>query len=47
MNLGEAEIENLCVAARGDEQIRRLDIAVDDAGIVRGLQRVDDLDCEG
>jgi hypothetical protein len=32
------------VAAAGDEQIRRLDIAVNDPGVVRRLERVGDLD---
>ena len=43
-NLGQTEIENLRVAATGDEQIRRLDIAVDDSGVVRRLEGVGDLD---
>ena len=34
------------MAAAGDEQIRRLDVAVDDPGGVRGLERVGDLDRE-
>ncbi len=32
------------MAATGDEQIRRLDIAVDDPGVVRRLESVGDLD---
>ena len=32
------------MAAAGDEQIRRLDVAVDNAGRVRGVERVGDLD---
>jgi hypothetical protein len=43
-NLGQTEIENLRVAASGDEQVRRLDIAVDDSGVVRRLESVGDLD---
>ena len=45
-DLGQPEIENLRVAAAGDEQIRRLDVAVDDPGSVRRLERVGDLDRE-
>ena len=45
-DLGQPEIENLRVAAAGDEHIRRLDVAVDDPGGVRRLQRVGDLDRE-
>ena len=43
---GQPEIENLRVAASGDEQIRRLDVAVNDPGGVRRLERVGDLDRE-
>ena len=45
-DFGQPEIENLRVAAAGDEQIRRLDVAVDDPGGVRRLERVGDLDRE-
>ena len=34
------------MAAAGDEDVRRLDVAVDDPGGVRGIQRVGDLDAE-
>ena len=43
---GQPEVENLGVAAAGDEQIRRLDVAVDDPGGVRRLERIGDLDRE-
>ena len=42
--LREAEVEYLHLAAFGDEDVRRLDVAVDDAGRVRGVERVGDLD---
>ena len=42
LHLGQAKIENLRVAALGDENIRRLDIAVNDAFGVRRVQRVGD-----
>ena len=44
--LGEAEIEDLQVIAVADEQVRRLDVAVDDAARVRRLERLGDLDPE-
>ncbi len=44
--LGQAEIENLGVPARGDEQIRGLDVAVHDALGVRRIQRVCDLNAQ-
>ena len=43
-DLRQSEIENLDVTARGDENIRGLDIAVDDSGRVRGLQSIGYLD---
>ena len=43
-NLRQAEVEYLGVAALGDENIRRLDVAVDDAFAVRGVESVGDLD---
>ena len=44
--LGEAEIQDLGVAAGGDEEIRRLDVAMDDPCRVRHVEGVDDLDRE-
>ena len=38
--LRQSEIENFGVPALGDENIRRLDIAVNDAALVGGLERV-------
>jgi hypothetical protein len=45
-NLGQSEIENLRVAAPGDEQVGGLDVAVDNSGGMRCLERVGDLDGE-
>ena len=45
--LRQAEIEHLRVAARRDEDVGRLDVAVDDALRVRGVQRVGNLDRRG
>ena len=42
----EAEIENFGVAALGDENIGGLDVAMDDALGVRGIETVGDLDAE-
>src|SRR6185436_11115721 len=41
--LGEAEVENLGLLAIGDEDVRRLDVAVQDAARVRGVERVGNL----
>jgi len=41
--LRETEIEDLDLAATGDEDIRWLDVAMDDASFVRGIERVRDL----
>ena len=43
-HLGEAEIEDLHVTARSDEDVGGFDVAVDDARGMRGVQRVGDLD---
>ena len=45
-DLGETEIENFGVAAFGDENIRGLDVAVNDVFGVRGVERVGDFDGE-
>ncbi len=44
--LGQAEIEDFGVAAGGDEDVGRLDVAMDDALFVRGVERVGDFDAE-
>jgi hypothetical protein len=41
--LGQAEIKNLRLAARGDENVPRLDVAMDDALRVRGIERIGNL----
>ena len=41
--LREAEVEHLHLAAPGEEDVRRLDVAMQDAFGVRGVQRVGDL----
>jgi hypothetical protein len=43
---GQAKIEDFGVAALGDEQVGRFDVAVHDPFRVRGVQRVGDLDSE-
>jgi hypothetical protein len=40
----QPEIADLDAALRGREAVRGLDVAVDDAGLVRGLEPVEDLD---
>jgi hypothetical protein len=42
-DFGETEIENFDVAALGDENVGGLDVAVDDAFGVRGIEGVRDL----
>ena len=46
VTLARAEIENFGVAALGDENIGGLDVAVNDAFGVRGVERVGDFDGE-
>ena len=43
-NFGQAEVENLGVSALGDENVGGLDVAMDDAFAVRGIERVGDFD---
>ena len=42
--LGQAEVEHLRVLALGHEDVRGLDVAVDDAALMRGVEGVRDLD---
>ena len=42
--LGQAEVHELRLAALREHDVRRLDVAVDDAGGVRGAERARDLD---
>ena len=44
--LGDAEVEDLGVAAVGEEDVRRLEIAMDDAGRVSGGERLADIDAD-
>ncbi len=46
-DLRQAEIQYLGVPALGHEDVRRLDVAVDDAGSVSGVERVGDVDGDG
>jgi hypothetical protein len=41
-----AEVEHVGVVSRGDENVSRLDVAVDDACGVGGIQRIGDLNSE-
>ena len=43
-DLRQPKVENLGVSALGDKDVRRLDVAVDDAFGVGGVERVGDLD---
>ena len=45
-DLRQPKVENLGVAALGDEDVRRLDVAVDDAFGMRGIEGIGDLDSE-
>ena len=46
-DFGQTEVENLGVAAVGDENVCGLDVAVDDSLAVRGFEGVGDFDPEG
>ena len=46
LHFGQAEVEDLGVSALGDEDVRGLDVAMDDAAGVRRVERVGDLDAE-
>ncbi len=43
---GDAEVEHLEPAIAGEKQVGRLDVAVDDAAPVRGVEHVQELDAE-
>ena len=43
-DFGQAEVENLGVSALGHENVGGLDVAMDDAFAVRGVERVGDFD---
>src|SRR6202034_1647247 len=43
---GEAEVENFGVAAAGDEDVGGLDVAMDDAGGVSGVEGVGDFNAD-
>jgi hypothetical protein len=45
-HLRQTEVQNLGVAAFGHKDVCRLNVAVDDALLVRGVQRVDNVDCD-
>ena len=45
--LGQAEVEHLDLAIGGDHDVGRLEVAVDHAGLVGGLQRQGDLPRDG
>ena len=44
--LGQAEVENFCVAALRDENVGGLDVAMNDALAVGGVESVGDVDGE-
>jgi hypothetical protein len=43
----QTEIENLSVTSLGDNEICLFDVAVHDAFSVRGIERIDDFNCQG
>ena len=47
LHFGQAEVEDLGVFALGDEDVRGLDVAVNDVTGVRRIESVGDLDPEG
>src|SRR6266849_4805237 len=46
LDLGETEVEDLGLAARVDEDVRRLDVTVNDSLRVRRLERVRELNAD-
>ena len=45
-NFGETEVEDFRGAALGDEDVGGFDVAVNDAGVVSGVQGVGDVDAD-
>src|SRR6202000_2509005 len=45
-DLGQTEIQDFGVATRGDKNVRRLDVAVDYAGGMGGIERVGNCDAD-
>jgi hypothetical protein len=45
-NLSQPEVQNLGMATLGDENVGGLDVSVDDASSVSGVERVGNLDGE-
>jgi hypothetical protein len=39
----QTKVENLCLPAGRDEQVGRFDVAVNDASVMRGVERIGDL----
>src|SRR5260370_32254057 len=46
LDLGETEVEDLSLAARVDEDVRRLDVTVNDSLRVRRLERIRELNAD-
>ena len=46
LHLGQTEVQDLRVAATADEDVGGLDVAVNDVGVVRGIERIRDFDAE-
>jgi hypothetical protein len=46
LNLGQAEVEYLGVPALGDENVGRLNVAMNNARCVGRVESVSDLDCQ-
>jgi hypothetical protein len=43
-DFGQTKVQNLCVASIGDEQVRRLNVPVDDAFRVRRVESIHNFD---
>ena len=44
IDLGQSEIQDLGVLPPGDENVRRLDVAMDDTGLIGGVEPVRNFD---